>query len=205
MSAGLLSGLLLVAGVGAQQFGDLQGTPARQQQREYVTYAAEPAVVASGKRAVVEVHLLVADGYHVNSHTPKSDLLIPTAAKLEAGDAGVRMEPVEYPRGVSYSFATDPGEVLDVYAGAVVLRVPVVAVGWGSCVEGDAAVPGLRSEGVLSAEDFVADGAVYGEVAAALRCSSIGATESGQEVGCVFSYPWERRDLSAARVALRSR
>ncbi len=126
MSAGLLSGLLLVAGVGAQQFGDLQGTPARQQ-REYVTYAAEPAVVASGKRAVVEVHLLVADGYHVNSHTPKSDLLIPTAAKLEPGDAGVRMEPVEYPRGVSYSFATDPGEVLDVYAGAVVLRVPVMA------------------------------------------------------------------------------
>ncbi len=127
MIAGLLGGLLLLAGVGGQQFGDLQGGPARQQQREYVTYAAEPAIVAAGKRAVVEVHLVVADGYHVNSHVPKSELLIPTAAKLEPQDAAVRMEPVEYPRGMSYSFATDPGEVLDVYSGAVVLRVPVIA------------------------------------------------------------------------------
>ena len=119
----------LLWGRAAQQFGDLQGSAARtlKQQREYVTYAAEPAVVAAGKRSVVEVHLLVAEGYHVNSHAPKSDLLIATVAKLEPQDAGVRMEAVEYPRGTSYSFATDPGEVLDVYSGAIVLRVPVVA------------------------------------------------------------------------------
>ncbi len=128
MMEGLLAGLLFL-GVAGQQFGDLQGGGARagRQQREYVTYAAEPAVVVAGKRSVVEVRLLVADGYHVNSHAPKSELLIPTVAKLEAQDAAVRMEPVEYPKGVSYSFATDPGEVLDVYSGAVVLRVPVVA------------------------------------------------------------------------------
>ena len=127
MIAGVVFALLW--GRAAQQFGDLQGSAARtvKQQREYVTYAAEPAVVAAGKRSVVEVHLVVVDGYHVNSHAPKSDLLIATVAKLEPQDAGVRMEPVEYPRGASYSFAADPGEVLDVYSGAVVLRVPVVA------------------------------------------------------------------------------
>ena len=127
MMAAVLS--VLLWGYAAQQFGDLQGNAAHagRQQREYVTYAAEPVVVAAGKRSIIEVHLLVADGYHVNSHAPKSELLIPTTAKLEPGDAAVRMEPVEYPRGVSYSFAADPGEVLDVYSGAVVLRVPVVA------------------------------------------------------------------------------
>lgn len=132
MMAGLLGGLLagpLIWGMTGQQFGDLQGGAARaaKQQRAYVTYAAEPAVVVAGRRSVVEVHLMVADAYHVNSHTPKSELLIPTSATLAPQDAGVRMEPVEYPRGMSYSFATDPGEVLDVYTGAVVLRVPVVA------------------------------------------------------------------------------
>ena len=129
MIAALLTGLLLLSGVGGHQFGDLQGGGVRaaKQQREYVTYAAEPAIVVAGKRSVVEVHLMVGNGYHVNSHTPKSDLLIPTVATLQPQDAAVRMEPVEYPRGVSYSFATDPGEVLDVYTGAVVLRVPVVA------------------------------------------------------------------------------
>ena len=129
MTSGLLTGLLLLAGVAQQQFGDLQGGAVRTARpgREYVTYAAEPAVVAARKRSIVEVHLVVGAGFHVNSHTPKSDLLIPTVAKLDSQDAGVRVEPVEYPRGVSYSFATDPGEVLDVYTGAVVLRVPVVA------------------------------------------------------------------------------
>ena len=127
MVATLLAGLSFF-GVAGQQFGDLQGDGAgARQPREHVTYAAEPALIPAGKRAVLEVRLVVGNGYHVNSHTPKSDLLIATAATLKPGDAGIRMEPVEYPRGASYSFPADPGEVLDVYTGAVVLRVPVVA------------------------------------------------------------------------------
>ena len=119
-------------GVAAQEFGGMTGVPAgAPRDRSYVTYAAEPATVAAGKRSVVEVHLRVVEGFHVNSHTPKSDLLIPTAAKLEPADASVTIGPVEYPKGVSYSFASNQGsgggEVLDVYTGAVTLRVPVVA------------------------------------------------------------------------------
>ena len=129
MITGRLAGLLLFGWLMGQQFGDLQGGAVRgpRQAPQYVTYAAEPAVVAAGKRSIVEVHLVVGNGYHVNSHTPKSDLLIPTVATLESQEAAVRIEPVEYPRGMSYRFATDPDEVLDVYTGAVVLRVPVVA------------------------------------------------------------------------------
>lgn len=119
---------LLPAAALAQGFGDLAGgASAGAKQKSYVTYAAEPVVVAAGKRAVVEVHLRVAEGFHVNSHTPKSDLLIPTAVTLEAPDAGTKVGAVEYPAGTTFRFAADPGEPLDVYTGALVLRVPVTA------------------------------------------------------------------------------
>ena len=128
LRAAVLSAGMIPAVGFAQGFGDLQGVPAQAgRQREYVSYAAEPAVVAAGKPASVAVRLRVAEGFHVNSHTPKSDLLVPTAAKLEAGDAAVRVGAVEYPAGESYRFAADPGEALDVYTGTVVLRVPVTA------------------------------------------------------------------------------
>ena len=125
-----------------RQIGDLQGgaVPARKT-REYVTYAPEPVAVAAGRRSIVEVHLLVAPGYHVNSHAPKSELLIPTTMVLDGDEAGLKAGAVEYPAGVSFHFTTDPGvpatgETLDVYTGAVVLRVPVIAAAGDHVLEG---------------------------------------------------------------------
>jgi hypothetical protein len=66
------------------------------------------------------------DGFHVNSHTPKSELLIPTQIVLQPA-AGVKTETLEYPAGMSYSFSFDPTEKLDVYSGAFTVRLPVVA------------------------------------------------------------------------------
>ena len=133
MIAVLLAGLYL-GGPAAQQIGDLQGGAARTgKMREYVTYVPEPALVAAGKRSVVEIHLVVASGYHVNSHSPKSELLIPTSIVLDSDDAGVKAGAVEYPAGMSFHFTTDPTvqdtppETLDVYTGPVVFRVPVTA------------------------------------------------------------------------------
>ena len=91
-----------------------------------LSYVAEPAVVQAGRPGVVEVQLQVREGLHVNSHKPKSDLLIPTLATFSPED-GVRVGAIEYPVGVHYSFASDPADVLDVYTGAVTLRVPVTA------------------------------------------------------------------------------
>jgi hypothetical protein len=92
----------------------------------YITYAAEPQVVKAGKPGVVELHFRVRDGFHVNSHTPKSELLIPTAVKLESAE-GVKASDVVYPAGTSYSFAFEPKEKLDVYSGAFTVKLPVVA------------------------------------------------------------------------------
>jgi len=108
----------------AQQVGNLD-TPAPKP-KSFVVYAAEQQNVAAGKRSVLELHFRVADGFHVNSHTPKSELLIPTQITLQPA-AGVKAEAVQYPAGTSYSFSFDPTEKLDVYSGAFTVKLPVVA------------------------------------------------------------------------------
>ena len=119
---GLLLGLALAGPVGAQV--DLGAPPVRVKQ--YVAYDSEAQVLPAGKRAMLELRFKVLPGFHVNSHTPKSELLLPT--KVELGtEAGVKVSAAEYPAGVPFSFPIDPSEKLDVYAGDFLVRVPVVA------------------------------------------------------------------------------
>jgi hypothetical protein len=94
--------------------------------KSYVVYAAEPQMIAAGKPSVLALRFHVVDGFHINSHVPKSELLIPTALKLDAAD-GVKAGQLEYPAGMVFSFAFDPSEKLDVYAGDFTVKLPVVA------------------------------------------------------------------------------
>jgi Disulphide bond corrector protein DsbC len=103
--------------------------------KSFVLYAAEQQNVTAGKRSVLELHFRVVDGFHVNSHTPKSELLIPTQITLQPA-AGVKAEAVEYPSGTSYSFSFDPTEKLDVYSGAFTVKLPVVAESGTHTVDG---------------------------------------------------------------------
>jgi hypothetical protein len=123
---GLLAGLLVALPVAleAQQVGNLDAPVVKP--KSYVVYGAEQQNVAAGKRSVLELHFRVLDGYHVNSHTPKSELLIPTRMELQPA-TGVKAEAVEYPTGTSYSFSFDPTEKLDVYTGTFTVKLPVVA------------------------------------------------------------------------------
>jgi hypothetical protein len=91
-----------------------------------VIYVAEQQSVRAGARSVVELHFKVVDGYHVNSHTPKSDFLIPTSLKTQPAD-GVTQSAVEYSAGQEFSFSFSPTEKLDVYSGDFTVKVPVVA------------------------------------------------------------------------------
>lgn len=112
------------AGSRGQQLGDLNARPVAS--KSYVIYAAEPQVVTAGKRGVLELQFRVVGGFHVNSHVPKSELLIPTELTFRAA-AGVKVGPLEYPAGTSYSFSFDPANKLDVYSGPFTVRLPVVA------------------------------------------------------------------------------
>ena len=132
----LLSAVLALAGAAmlpAQQIGNLDAPAPKP--KSYVVYAAEPQNIVAGKRSVLELHFQVVDGFHVNSHTPKSELLIPTQILLQPA-AGVKADAVEYPAGTSYSFSVDPSEKLDVYTGAFTVKLPVVAEAGTHTVDG---------------------------------------------------------------------
>jgi DsbC/DsbD-like thiol-disulfide interchange protein len=130
----VLAGMMVwpVALAGAQ-VGDLDA--AQVKAKSYVVYASEQQSVAAGKRSELELHFRVVEGFHVNSHTPKSELLIPTQISLQPA-AGVKAEAVEYPMGTSFSFSFDPTEKLDVYSGAFTVKLPVVAAAGAHTIDG---------------------------------------------------------------------
>ena len=124
-----------VAGAGvllAQQVGDFNA-PAKA--KGYVVYAAEQQAVAAGKPGMLELRFHVVDGFHVNSHTPKSELLIATQVTLQPAE-GVKAGALVYPAGTAYSFSFDPKDKLDVYSGAFTVKVPVVATAGAHTVDG---------------------------------------------------------------------
>jgi DsbC/DsbD-like thiol-disulfide interchange protein len=120
----LAAPLVLPAQSPAQQVGNLDQPVTKP--KAFVAYTAEQQQVSAGKRSVLELHFRVLDGFHVNSHTPKSELLIPTRITLQPA-TGVKPETAEYPAGASYSFSFDPGEKLDVYSGDFTVKLPIVA------------------------------------------------------------------------------
>jgi DsbC/DsbD-like thiol-disulfide interchange protein len=94
--------------------------------KQHVMYVAEPQTVAAGKRSVLELKFRVDEGFHVNSHTPKSELQIPTSVSFEIAE-GVKLATALYPAGQEFAFAFDPSEKLDVYSNEFVVKVPVIA------------------------------------------------------------------------------
>ena len=125
-------GILALAGL--LQMGQLDA-PGPAKPKSYVVYSSEQQTVAAGKKSVLELKFVVNDGFHVNSHTPKSELLIPTNLTLKPSD-GVKALPAEYPKGQEYSFSFEPGEKLDVYSGAFTVKVPVEAAKGEHSVDG---------------------------------------------------------------------
>jgi hypothetical protein len=122
----LSASALLAAAVAGPATAQLGNMDAAGKPKSYVLYAAEPQTVPAGKHAVPELRFHLVQGYHVNSHTPKSDLLIPTALTLQPAD-GVKASPLEYPPGQPFSFSFDPSDKLDVYASDFTVKLPVVA------------------------------------------------------------------------------
>lgn len=94
--------------------------------KSYVLYLAEEHDVRAGRRTVLDLRFRVVSGFHVNSHTPNSTLLIPTDLVLKPA-AGVRTDAPEYPSGKGYSFSFDSSNKLNVYTGDFVVKLPVVA------------------------------------------------------------------------------
>src|SRR4029077_1291047 len=76
----------------------------------------ETVSVTRGQGGPVTIHFRVPPGYHINSNTPKSEFLIPTALKLDA-PTDIAITKVSYPEGRDMKFPFAPDEPLSVYTG----------------------------------------------------------------------------------------
>lgn len=86
----------------------------------------EQVSVQAGKPSPVALHFRVAQGYHINSHTPSDDFLIPTTFSIPDG-MGVRLDTATYPAGALISLAFDPTTKLSVYTGEFIVHARIVA------------------------------------------------------------------------------
>jgi hypothetical protein len=86
--------------------------------------------VHAGASTTVNLDFRIGSEFHINSHTPKSELLIPTVLKLTAPDQ-VMVADVKYPPGQDVTFPFSPDEKLSVYSGDfsidTVLKAPASA------------------------------------------------------------------------------
>jgi hypothetical protein len=95
--------------------------------KQWVSFLGpETAAVPAAKPTTVILHFHVADGFHVNSHTPLSKFLIATQLIVIEGE-GIQIAKVDFPPGQRYAFSFDPTNKLDVYSGdfAVTAHVTV--------------------------------------------------------------------------------
>jgi thiol:disulfide interchange protein len=93
---------------------------------QYVEYAAEQQIIPAGKPTVLELRFHVVEGFHINSHSPKSEFQIPT--RIEAQPVrGIQLGEATYPAGTPFTFSFAPNEKLDVYQGQFLVDLPVTA------------------------------------------------------------------------------
>ncbi|HKD11115.1 MAG TPA: cytochrome c biogenesis protein CcdA [Thermoanaerobaculia bacterium] len=90
---------------------------------ELLKVSASLEASAQAASGVVAVEARILEGWHVNSHKPTEDYLIPTAVQLSPAEGLTAAEP-RYPEGrlVKFSFADKP---LSVYQDRFTVEVPV--------------------------------------------------------------------------------
>lgn len=86
----------------------------------------EQITVPAGKVSSVNLHFRVNQGLHINSHTPKSEYLIPTVFSIPDG-LGVKLDGAYYPAGEMITLPIDPHEKLLVYSGEFTIQARIVA------------------------------------------------------------------------------
>jgi hypothetical protein len=99
--------LLLVSVALAQQLGD---------KPPVIMAPIANVQLKAGATKNVILDFRIGSEYHINSHTPKSPLLIPTVLKLTPPEQ-VAVADVKYPAGQDMSFPFSPDEKLSVYSG----------------------------------------------------------------------------------------
>jgi hypothetical protein len=94
----------------------------------------EQVTVGAGKPTDVVLHFRIAQGLHINSHTPKDEFLIPTTFSIPDG-TGVRLDKATYPAGEDLTLPLDPSTKLSVYTTEFTIQARIVATAGNHLVE----------------------------------------------------------------------
>jgi hypothetical protein len=126
--------LVVVAGWGAfgaraQQIQLGDASPVGGVRRQHVELETSAATVRAGVTDWVELRFQVEPGMHINSHTPKDELLVPTALEVNGGP--VKVVKQEYPAGIPLRLDVGAGEVLSTYQGEFRVQLQVLAAAKG--------------------------------------------------------------------------
>ncbi len=86
----------------------------------------EQVSVPAGKSSQVALHFRIAQGMHINSHTPSDEYLIPTVFSIPDGE-GVKLDAASYPSGAMLTLPSDPKTKLSVYSGEFIIQAKIVS------------------------------------------------------------------------------
>jgi Disulphide bond corrector protein DsbC len=90
-----------------------------------LTIAPVPLITAQrAKETMVNLNFRIPHGYHINSNTPKSEFLIPTALRMDL-PTDIVLGRIAYPPGEDATFPFSPDEKLSVYSGDFTIAVAV--------------------------------------------------------------------------------
>ena len=95
----------------------------------------EQLTLPAGKASPAALHFRVAEGLHINSHTPKEDFLIATSFSIP-DNSGVRLAGATYPQGTNITLAADPTTHLNVYTGDFAIQARLIAAPGDHLVKG---------------------------------------------------------------------
>jgi hypothetical protein len=105
------------------QSSDNPGGP--NQQLVHFLYPQQ-VTVQSGTAQSIDLHFRIANGLHINSHTPRQKSLIRTEL-IVAEPEGVKIPAVDFPEGTDFAFPADPSQKLSIYSGEFVLKMHLTA------------------------------------------------------------------------------
>jgi thiol:disulfide interchange protein DsbD len=120
-----LSGLMLISGVAT---ASAQETAAPKNPSEIVTTHSFVSLdpVPRGREFQAAIVVKIATGYHMNSHKPSDNYLIPTTLTPQL-PSGFKIAEAVYPAGRDEKFPFSPDKPLNVYSGSVTFRLRLTA------------------------------------------------------------------------------
>jgi hypothetical protein len=84
------------------------------------------ATIPARRPAEIDLHFRIANGFHINSHTPSEKYLIPARLAVVEGP-GLKVSAVDFPPGTPYALQVAPQDKLSVYTGEFVLHAHLTA------------------------------------------------------------------------------